>query len=141
MIDRRRAREVAMQALYQLDVNRDFDVQTIRQFVSNRLRFPGLEEFCCSLIEGVRTNASEIDELIVQAADNWSIERMAAVDRNALRVAVFELGHCPEVPTSVAINEALEICRRYSTADSVAFVNGILDPIARQVRPETQQQT
>lgn len=130
-INRRQAREVAMQMLYQCDLNPDTSVDDVQQFVTGRLHFKGLEEFCLSLIEGVRRQLPRIDDLLLASAENWTVRRMAPVDRNILRLATYELRFADNaVPPKVAINEALEICKRYSSADSVAFVNGVLDKIA-----------
>src|SRR5207302_7709840 len=79
------------------------------------------------LIDGVHANQPRIDALISEVAENWRLDRMAAIDRNILRLGAYEMLYCPEVPTKVAINEALELAKRYSTAQSSRFVNGILD--------------
>lgn len=124
-----------MQMLFQLDLNPDVPPAAIRQYVKDRLGFPQLETFAMDRIEGVRRHRAAIDQLLAGAATHWSVDRMAAVDRNTLRLAVYELQFCPDVPLRVAINEALEIARRFSTEESVKFVNGVLDRIATEVRP------
>jgi N utilization substance protein B len=98
-----------------------------------------LIEFAESLIAGVRENQPMIDDLIARVAENWRIDRMAAIDRNILRLGAFEMLFCPDVPAKVAINESLELAKRYSTAQSSRFVNGILDrlqTIDRTAPPE-----
>lgn len=127
---RRQAREVAMQVLYMCDLNDDANDARIADYIHERLNFPPLEAFARRLIAGVRAQLGRIDDELAASAENWSVRRMAAVDRNILRLATYELRGCPDVPPKVAINEALEICKRYSSAESVPFVNGILDRIA-----------
>jgi len=82
-----------------------------------------------TLVEGIFRHLDEIDTLLAEHSHHWRVERMSAVDRNILRLAVFELRYSGDVPAQVAINEALEIAKRYSIADSAAFINGILDAI------------
>ncbi len=138
MIMRRsRAREVALQVLYQLEQNSGTTPENIRLFIERRLL--GDRELCAfteALTQGVRDNLSRIDALISGVAENWRIDRMAAIDRNILRIGVFEMLFRPETPPKVAINEALELAKRYSTAQSSRFVNGILDRILQEQSPD-----
>ena len=127
MTRRTRGREIALQVLYQLDQNPDFPPDEVRQFIERRLRDPALRAFADAAVVGVRKDLPLIDGMIGRVAENWSLERMAAIDRNILRLGAFELIHCPDVPPKVVINEALELAKRYSTAQSSRFVNGILD--------------
>ena len=127
MIRRTRGREIALQVLYQLDQNPESSPEEVRDFVVRRLRDDSLRSYADELIAGVRTHRQQLDALIGRVAENWSLERMAAIDRNILRLGAFELLHRPEVPVKVVINEALELAKRYSTAQSSRFVNGILD--------------
>jgi N utilization substance protein B len=124
---RTRGREVALQVLYLLEQNPAADTAEIQRFIERRLREPRLREFTQALVDGVREHRPRIDALISEVAENWRLDRMAAIDRNILRLGAFEMLFCPEVPTKVAINEALELAKRYSTAQSSRFVNGILD--------------
>jgi N utilization substance protein B len=126
MSRRSRAREVALQILFEDDVNPRASAEDTRRFVSARLNAPDLEEFCLSLIQGVRRNQEELDLLLSQTADNWSVARMAATDRNVLRMGAFEILYT-ETPDRAAINEAVELAKRYGSAQSAQFVNGILD--------------
>jgi len=126
MSRRSRAREVALQVLFEDDVNPRASVDDMRRFVSARLHSPDLEEFCLSLIQGVRRNQQELDQLLSQTADNWSVARMAATDRNVLRLGAYEIIYT-ETPDRAAINEAVELAKRYGSAQSAQFVNGILD--------------
>jgi N utilization substance protein B len=127
MTRRTRGREIALQVLYQLEQNPGVDPAEIGRFVERRLREPRLREFAQELIAGVQAHQPRIDGLIAGAAENWRLDRMAAIDRNILRLGAYEMLFCPGVPTKVAINEALELAKRYSTSQSSRFVNGILD--------------
>jgi transcription antitermination protein NusB len=130
MLTRRsRAREVALQLLYQHDVNPRTRMgrPDVERFVHDRLKAPAVEPFTLSLYDGVIAHAAEIDKQIGAAAANWRLPRMAAVDRNILRIGAFELLFTPATPATVAIDEAIELARRYGAKDSSAFVNGVLD--------------
>jgi len=130
MTRRSRGREVALQVLYQLEQNSGVMTADVRRFIDRRLLGEKpLVEFTLGLIQGVREHQPAIDEAIKQVAENWRLDRMAAIDRNILRVGAFEILHRSEVPAKVAINEALELAKRYSTAQSSRFVNGILDKV------------
>lgn len=148
MTQRTRGREIALQVLYQTEQNAGMAPVEIRRFVERRLLGDRkLVEFSEALIAGVRANQARIDEMISEVAENWRLDRMAAIDRNILRLGAFEMLFCPDVPTKVAINEALELAKRYSTAQSSRFVNGILDRLltadaarkaARPAEPEAE---
>ena len=128
MTRRTRGREIALQVLYQTEQNPGPDPAEVRRFIDRRLLGDKrLVEFAEGLIAGVHANQPRIDALITEVAENWRLDRMAAIDRNILRLGAYEMLFCPEVPTKVAINEALELAKRYSTAQSSRFVNGILD--------------
>jgi transcription antitermination factor NusB len=136
MRSRTRARELALQFLFQLDVQGDELREQLDAFLAASLDGKaGGEEaraYAVRVVDGVRTHREAIDTLIRDAARNWDIARMAAVDRNALRIGCYELLHEQDVPMKVAINEAIELGKRYSTASSGAFVNGILDRIRKE---------
>jgi N utilization substance protein B len=127
MTRRTRGREIALQVLYLLEQNPSVDAAEIERFITRRLRDEKLRRFAHALIGGVRDHQSRIDTLISEVAENWRLDRMAAIDRNILRLGAFEMLFCPDMPPKVAINEALELAKRYSTAQSSRFVNGILD--------------
>jgi N utilization substance protein B len=129
MTRRSRAREVALQLLFQRDHNPSVDRAAIERFAQHRLRDPELQPFCLSLYNGVVNHLADIDQRLAAAAENWRLPRMAAVDRNVLRLGAFELLYTPETPPSVALDEAIELARRYGSADSPAFVNGVLDKL------------
>ena len=127
MAKRSKAREVVLQVLYQDDVNAGGDLPDRDEFLRLRLHDDEtLVEFARSLINGVRRNRSELDALLTKTADNWSLERMAATDRNVLRMGTYEILHT-QTPAAVVINEAVELARRFGSAQSAQFVNGILD--------------
>ena len=126
MARRTRAREVALQVLYQDDLNPRHNPADDEVFVRGRLQGGEVVEFASSLIAGVRRNRSELDELLAQTADHWSLERMAATDRNVLRLGAYEILYA-DTPGRVAINEAVELAKRFGSRQSAQFVNGILD--------------
>jgi N utilization substance protein B len=130
MTRRSRGREVALQVLYQIEQNPGVPVTEVHQFIDRRtLGEQKLAEFTAGLIAGVREHQPRIDAMIQEVAENWRLDRMAAIDRNILRLGAYEVLFCPEVPAKVAINEALELAKRYSTSQSSRFVNGILDRV------------
>ena len=126
MARRTRAREVALQVLYQDDLNPRHNPDDDVQFVKGRLQGEELVAFADSLIAGVRRNRGELDGLLSQTADHWSLERMAATDRNLLRLGAYEILYA-DTPGRVAINEAVELAKRFGSRQSAQFVNGILD--------------
>lgn len=151
---RTRAREIAMQALFQFDLRGPeyasesgssvADVCRTEMFAGAEVNEDGLPnthdralntgereviDFATRLVDGTLKNRDNIDQQLQAVTRNWDLRRMAIVDRNVLRMAVFELTHCADVPPKVAINEAIEVGKKYSTANSGGFVNGILDRI------------
>lgn len=129
MGSRRKARECALQILYQMDVSGHSTDEALGTFWQNFEHSADVAEFAALLVRGVSAHREEIDRLIQESSKNWKLDRMARVDRNVLRLAVYELIHMPEVPKKVTLNEAIEIGKRYGTEDSSAFINGILDHI------------
>jgi transcription antitermination protein NusB len=132
MTRRSRAREVALQLLFQFDLNPVVERAVQERFIRERLRDGEAERFCLALVEGIQANRAEIDRTLSEVAENWRLPRMAAVDRNVLRLGVYELLHMPDTPATAVINEAIELARRFGSKDSPSFVNGLLDRIARQ---------
>lgn len=128
MKKRTRARELALQFLYQADLVGK-PLTEMDEFLRDEERDAETRQFAHRLVEGTLAGREEIDEMIQDVAQNWNISRMAVVDRNVLRLATHELLHCDDIPPKVAINEAIEIGKRYSTQNSGAFINGILDKI------------
>ncbi|HAM36231.1 MAG TPA: transcription antitermination factor NusB [Elusimicrobia bacterium] len=130
---RRQAREIALQALYLVDVANN-DTREALSIVNRGRETDDVKtlEFARTLIEGAAGLQAEIDGLIAATAQNWPVRRMAAVDRNVLRLACYELVYEQDTPINVVIDEAIEIVRKYSTEDSTKFVNGILDKLKSQ---------
>lgn len=130
MTRRSRAREIALQLLFWRDLNPNSERAAIERFASERLHDPELTPFCLNLFDTVVARIAEIDQLLTESADNWRLSRMAAVDRNALRIGVAELLiDSQDAPPAVVMNEAIEVARRYGSKDSPAFVNGVLDKV------------
>jgi N utilization substance protein B len=137
MITRRsRAREVALQLLFQRDHNPALGRPDLERFARERLREQAMVPFALALYDGAVEHLPEIDAHLTRVAENWRLPRMAAVDRNVLRLCAYELLYTPDTPAAVALNEAVELARRFGSADSPAFVNGVLDRLARDARPD-----
>ena len=126
---RSRARELALQGLYQVDLRGEEVADDVRRWLAEATAEPEVREFARQLVDGCLACRDELDARIASVAQNWEIRRMAVVDRNILRLASYELLYLDDVPVKVSINEAIDLAKRYSTADSGAFVNGILDRI------------
>ena len=124
---RTRAREIAIQFLYQLDMTGDEALESLDAFVRAEAKDEETRQFAMRLVLGTHRAVAEADRLLRAVTRNWDLKRMAVIDRNILRMAIYELLHCPDVPPKVAINEAIELGKKYSTANSGAFINGILD--------------
>ncbi len=126
---RRFARELAMQALFSMDMNSAFSPEMLadyrRCFPPNKRVGPYFER----LTDGVLQYRDHIDKVIEQYSSNWKVRRMACVDRNVLRLAVFELLYCGDIPAKVSINEAIDIAKKFGSSESGSFINGILDSI------------
>ena len=130
---RRRGRELAVQALYQIELRGDASVEGLVLFWEHSDASVRAKEFAAALVAGVREQRQRIDELIAAASEHWRFERLSPVDLNVLRVATYELLQSPATPTSVVLDEAIEIARRFGTAESPTFVNGVLDEIAKRL--------
>jgi N utilization substance protein B len=145
MASRRRSRQYALQALYRADITGTSVPAALQLLWSGLADGEGLDaddhlpesaeiEFAQRLAVGVDTHRGEIDTLIELCSTNWRLPRMPAVDRNILRIAAFELMQCHDIPPTVSINEAVELAKLFGAADSRAFVNGIVDRMARQLK-------
>jgi N utilization substance protein B len=128
---RREGRELALQLLYALELN-PIEVQEMLRLSRENSRASAEEvrEFAEELVTGVVANRDAIDNIIVDKSKNWAISRMARVDLNILRLAVFELLFLSEIPRNVTINEAIEVAKKFGTEESASFINGMLDEIA-----------
>jgi N utilization substance protein B len=127
------ARRIALDILFQADVRGERITDALADWIGDDER--EVPEFAQELVLGVSTHLGELDKLIGDYAQEWTVDRMAAVDRNILRLAVYELLHRPDVPLSAAISEAVVAAKELSTEDSGRFVNGILGRIARERSP------
>jgi N utilization substance protein B len=134
---RRKSREYALQFLFQLELSgSEFTGEVWDEFWEGLNQDDEVKSFALDLVKATQSNIKELDDIIQKAAKHWSLERMAAVDRNILRVAAYELHFRPDIPDSVAINEAIEIAKKFSTKESASFINGILDKISREKASE-----
>ena len=137
MGSRTKARECALQALYQLDTSGG-DAQTALAGILAHFEEVDAEttSFASALVRGVQLDRMAIDDVITRSSTNWKIDRMARVDRNILRLAVFELLRRGDVPVRVTLNEAIELGKKYGSEESSAFVNGVLDRVAHMSLPD-----
>jgi N utilization substance protein B len=129
--ERRRARTVALQALYEIDATSHPPQLVLERRFEDDLTPPGAAEYARSLVQGVREHQAPIDELIVRAAPAWPLEQMSRVDKSILRLALFEMLYVPGVPSRVAINEAVELAKTFGHESAPKFVNGVLGSISR----------
>ncbi len=134
---RREGREAAVQYLFSRDMHGGGDDSLLETFWSLHTAKPGTRQYAESLIQGVLKHQEAIDEHIRGSLVNFSFERLSTVDRNVLRLAVYELLHCPDVPPPVVLNEAIEVAKALSAGESGSFVNGVLDRLAKKLRPAT----
>ena len=130
---RRKSREFALQVLYQLNIMKQDAIQALTQFEANFLSDGETDEFLKRLVLGGLEHFPELDRLIEKYSENWRLDRINIIDRNILRMALFELLYCEEIPPKVTINEAIDLGKRYGSEDSGSFINGILDRIQNEV--------
>lgn len=128
---RRFARELALQLLFQIDVGKVSLKEALKDFSSLHDVPASTKEFCLSLVKGVLDNLEEIDKQIKEVSKNWELSRMNIVDKNVLRLGTYEMLFGSNIPETVAINEAIEIAKKYGSNESGSFVNGILDAIKK----------
>ena len=126
---RRRSRELAMQALFYMESQNNLSQEMLERFCENFRPSQKARPFFLALVKGVLDSRQEIDAVIERYATNWNISRMSGVDRNVMRIAVYEMLNCADVPTKVSINEAIDVGKKFGTDDSGAFINGIMDRI------------
>ena len=139
MRKRTRAREFALQILYQIDIRNADLAEVLQDFWEEKTEMdekePEIRDYTERLARGVLEKLDSLDKTIERFAENWEIKRMAYVDRNIMRLAAYEMMHIDDIPVKVAINEAVELAKRYGEPDSSKFVNGILDRIAKTECP------
>ena len=136
MSRRSRARAIALQVLFQDDLNPGHNPAETDAFLQRRLRSGELTEFARSLVAGVRRNRQELDGLLGKTADNWGLERMAATDRNVLRLVAVESLGLSETPRAVIVAEAVRLASRYGSERSAPFVNGVAQALIAKIRGE-----
>ncbi|MBU4344224.1 MAG: transcription antitermination factor NusB [Desulfobacteraceae bacterium] len=126
---RRRSRELAMQALFYMDMRKNDSQEIVEFFCNNFIHSKNVLPFFLKLVNGVIHTRPEIDSIIERFSSNWKMSRMSCVDRNIIRIAVYELLFCSDIPSKVSMNEAIDIGKKFGTEESGAFINGILDSI------------
>jgi transcription antitermination factor NusB len=133
-VDKRtRARELAMQGLYQLDAQGLDLLEHLDEFFVDNCSDDSVRRLAADWCKGTWENLSQCDELITASTIKWQISRLSAVDKSILRLAVYQLKLCPDIPPKVVINEAIELAKKFSTAQSPAFVNGVLDAVLKKI--------
>jgi len=130
---RTKAREIALQYLYQVDITSDHTEKTLDDFIDHFVDDEEIVPYAKELVGGVYRHLSSIDELIERASRNWTVSRMSSIDRNILRIATYELVYNPDIPYKVAINEGIELAKRFGSQRFPAFANGVLDRVRTEV--------
>ncbi len=131
---RRRAREYALQILFQIDFKgKEIDKNDLKAFWLQKQEKKDVKQFTEDLVQGTVERLNDIDSVIERVAENWLLSRMATVDRNILRIAAYEILYRKDIPFAVTINEAIEIAKKFSTSEAVPFINGILDRLAKEM--------
>jgi transcription antitermination protein NusB len=130
---RRKSREYALQILFQVDfTEKNIGGRDLEEFWADKKDRTEVREFTDELVRGTLNKLDEIDKMIEMVTENWLLKRMAAVDRNILRFAAYEILYRKDIPSAVTINEALEIAKKYSSLDAASFLNGVLDRLAKE---------
>jgi N utilization substance protein B len=127
---RRKGRELALQALYQIEITGDASAAAVDLFLSHFEGSVQAKEFARRLVSGVVSQRPGIDRLIDECTENWKLARMAKVDLLILRISAYELIFCPDIPLNVSLDEAIEMGKRFGSGDSGSFINGVLDQLA-----------
>lgn len=133
MSARRKGRELALQVLYQVEMSGDSSEQALRSFSASFEHTPQARGFGEELVHGVLAARERIDASIAAAAEHWRLERLSRIDVNIIRIALYEMTAAPALPPAIAIDEAVEIARRFGTSESAGFVNGVLDAVAARL--------
>ncbi|MFZ3138058.1 MAG: transcription antitermination factor NusB [Thermodesulfovibrionales bacterium] len=130
---RRKAREYALQLLFQTDFTQGkLNSKDIKEFWSDKKEAKDVKDFTEDLVRGTLGRLNEIDTIIETVTENWLLKRMSAVDRNILRFAAYEILYRKDIPSAVTINEAIEIAKKYSSTEAAPFLNGVLDRLAKE---------
>lgn len=132
MGNRRKSRELALQALYQWDITKQDPLKITVQLSEHFSTEKGRDEFAERIVLGVLEHLQELDRLIERYSEHWRLDRMTVIDRSILRIATFEFLYCEDIPPKVTLNEAIELGKQYGSDDSGSFINGILDQIQKE---------
>jgi N utilization substance protein B len=132
MKKRRKARELALEALYRIEITQEDSLSILSDIFLRTHQSKEVTQFTRELVTCTLREQKKIDALIIESMENWKIDRLAVIDRNILRAAVCEMLYFPEIPFKVSINEAIELAKKYSGEESGKFVNGVLDKIAKK---------
>ena len=137
------ARELALKTLYQADIRKESIHSLTEEFLASvEIEDPKeIFEFTKILLSGVEENLTAIDQKISQYASNWHLDRMAVIDRNVLRIGIFELLYMADIPAKVTINESIELAKRFGDVESGKFINGILDKIHKSNKTSSEKST
>ena len=133
MVRRRKSREFALQVLYQLNITKQDATKAFTQFQENFLPNGETDDFLKRLVLGVAEHYAELDRLIERYSEHWRLDRINMIERNILRMALFELLYCEEIPPKVTLNEAIDLGKKYGSEESGSFINGLLDRIQNEV--------
>jgi transcription antitermination protein NusB len=133
---RRKSRELALQILYQIELTSQRDKEVVPLSFTQFASYTTIDEFANRLVQGVGRYQGEIDQLLKEYLKHWALERLSSVDRNILRIGIFEILWCKDIPSKVSINEAIELGKKFGTEKSASFINGILDKIAHSEEQE-----
>ena len=126
------ARECALKILYKIEIAKDSVQDSFDDFWLSQEKAEDVRNFAETLVRGTRENVAKLDEVISKYTENWDIKRMAVIDKNIMRLSIFELLYMDDIPAKVSINEAIELAKKYGDVDSGKFVNGILDKVRKQ---------
>ena len=135
---RTKAREVALQYLYQIDITRVHTENSLNEFILHFVSDKRIIPYAEKLVDGVYTHLDDIDILIESVSENWTVLRMPSIDKNILRISVYELMYRPDIPYKVAINEGIELAKRFGSPNFPPFVNGVLDKIKNRVKDQAE---
>lgn len=135
-ISRRKSRELALQVLFQIEFTKQPSKNALPLFFTYFCSKKNPDDFITHLVQGVEEHREEIDRLLRKYSEHWALERISLVDRNILRMAIFEILWCSDIPSKVSINEAIELGKKFGTEKSAAFINGILDKISHTEKRE-----
>lgn len=137
---RRKARESTLQILFQLEFDNSEPEKTIKQYWKHRVASEQIREYSSWLVKGIISHLEDIDRIIQSVSEHWRLSRMALVDRNILRMAVFELLFEESIAPAIIINEAIEIAKKYSNEEAAVFVNGVLDAVRKKLESEKKSE-